>query len=100
MPADLLHPTSSHEKRVHKLKRLVQSPNRPKGPTPSTEFWANPPDLPPTASMCRYTSSSTTSGEDAGIFHFSTRRKDRIGCAAIGSRQHGAPKCSRLDRDE
>ncbi|CAM9269275.1 unnamed protein product [Ectocarpus sp. 8 AP-2014] len=27
MPADLLHPTSSHEKRVHKLKRLVQSPN-------------------------------------------------------------------------
>lgn len=28
MPADLLHPTSSHEKRVHKLKRLVQSPNR------------------------------------------------------------------------
>ncbi|CAM9694910.1 unnamed protein product [Ascophyllum nodosum] len=27
MPADLLHPSSSHEKRVHKLKRLVQSPN-------------------------------------------------------------------------
>ncbi|CAM9222130.1 unnamed protein product [Discosporangium mesarthrocarpum] len=27
MPRDLLHPSSSEEKRIHKLKRLVQSPN-------------------------------------------------------------------------
>ena len=27
MEIDLLHPTAEHEKSVHKLKRLVQSPN-------------------------------------------------------------------------
>ncbi|ORX58136.1 40S ribosomal protein S27 [Hesseltinella vesiculosa] len=27
LAVDLLHPTAEHEKRSHKLKRLVQSPN-------------------------------------------------------------------------